>query len=305
MQLQALEGARDGCELRVRTKLSKLHPSQKAALDQALDAVNALVAIDAAVALHRIATKGDADAEEAEELSGSDATGPPADRLANHAAEATEAAVAEAIATAKEVAATAVAALSAEGAGGDLHSGDDRAERERVARESVEHLQALCTQVLARACTEAIGALCAYAARCRSEADRPSTPEPGAALEGALWVHALDWPFVSELERARWKARCLRKAGARLATVLSNVARQLGDEVKALRRELSTGLNSSPGGGSSGGGGEVVETTAALRQQLKGMATALRLDVSAGVDLVHEAVQLCAPVLCYVALGDC
>ena len=42
-----------------------------------------------------------------------------------------------------------------------------------------------------------------------------------------------------------------------------------------------------------------------MRQQLKTISTALRLDASAAVGMVHEAVQLCAPVLKYVALGDC
>ena len=39
--------------------------------------------------------------------------------------------------------------------------------------------------------------------------------------------------------------------------------------------------------------------------RLKSIATALRLDAAAAVEMVREAVQLCAPVMAYVALGDC
>ncbi|KOO36092.1 rab3 gtpase-activating protein catalytic subunit [Chrysochromulina tobinii] len=41
-----------------------------------------------------------------------------------------------------------------------------------------------------------------------------------------------------------------------------------------------------------------------LKQQVRALCTTIQLDASAAVAMVHEAAQLCAPVLSYVALGD-
>ena len=139
-------------------------------------------------------------------------------------------------------------------------------------------------------------AICEYGGRCRQESDQPSAPEPGAVLEGVPYVHGLDWPFVSELERARWKALCLRRARVKLSKTLKEVAKRLAKAAQAVRSELPT---------ASGGSHVSAEAVAAVRAQLKGISTSLRLDGGASIEMVHEAVQLCAPVLCYVALGDC
>ena len=68
--------------------------------------------------------------------------------------------------------------------------------------------------------------------------------------------------------------------------------------LRQVRREL-------PAGGSPSGGSGAPTEAAAMRQELKAITTALRLDAGAAAGMVHEAVTLCAPVLCYVALGDC
>jgi hypothetical protein len=133
-------------------------------------------------------------------------------------------------------------------------SGSSVAERAVVAQKGVAMLRALCTQCLAKVCEAALTALHAYAARCRLEADKPSQPEPGASLEGEPLVHALDWPFVSELERARWKALCLRAAAHRLTAILTTTAAEFAEAAGAIRRSLPAG-GASPGahGGASPG----------------------------------------------------
>jgi hypothetical protein len=196
------------------------------------------------------------------------------------------------------------------------------AERAVVAQKGVAMLRALCTQCLAKVCEAALTALHAYAARCRLEADKPSQPEPGASLEGEPLVHALDWPFVSELERARWKALCLRTAAHRLTAILTTTAAEFAEAAGAIRRSLPAG-GASPGahGGASPGahGGASREASPGhdatpaepldpalveLKQQVRALCTTIQLDASAAVAMVQEAAQLCAPVLSYVALGD-
>jgi hypothetical protein len=163
-------------------------------------------------------------------------------------------------------------------------------------------------------CEAALTALHAYAARCRLEADKPSQPEPGASLEGEPLVHALDWPFVSELERARWKALCLRAAAHRLTAILTTTAAEFAEAAGAIRRSLPAG-GASPGahGGASREASPGHDATPAepldpalveLKQQVRALCTTIQLDASAAVAMVHEAAQLCAPVLSYVALGD-
>ena len=209
-------------------------------------------------------------------------------------------------------------------------SGTSVTERAVVAQKGVAMLRALCTQCLAKVCEAALTALYAYAARCRLEADKPSQPEPGASLEGEPLVHALDWPFVSELERARWKALCLRAAAHRLTAILTTTAAEFAEAAGAIRRSLPAGGASpgahggaSPGahGGASPGahGGASREASPGhdatpaepldpalveLKQQVRALCTTIQLDASAAVAMVQEAAQLCAPVLSYVALGD-
>ena len=336
VMLQSLEGVKDGCALKVRAKLSKLAPSQRAALKDALGALEAQVSADTAT--------GGAAADDEDDMEGTDeASGPPTDRLSVHSAAAAELAVEAALARADGLAAEAVSAISrtlgegnddsaagsvackaasgvaeeeGEEGGGDVSGGADGnvPSEGELLRDAVDHLGALSTRTLAKLSTECLRALGEYAARCRLEADRPSTSEPGAVLEGVPWVHGLDWPFVSELERARWKAVCLRRAGVRLTRLVHLTASRLGEAALQIRRELpaaglSTGasLTGSPNGTHSGAiaAGVAAEDAAAMRLRLKGMSTALRLDAAAATEMVQEAVQLCAPVLCYVALGDC
>ena len=193
-------------------------------------------------------------------------------------------------------------------------SGSSVAERAVVAQKGVAMLRALCTQCLAKVCEAALTALHAYAARCRLEADKPSQPEPGASLEGEPLVHALDWPFVSELERARWKALCLRAAAHRLTAILTTTAAEFAEAAGAIRRSLPAG-GASPGahGGASREASPGNDATPAepldpalveLKQQVRALCTTIQLDASTAVAMVQEAAQLCAPVLSYVALGD-
>ena len=107
-------------------------------------------------------------------------------------------------------------------------------------------------------------------------------------------MHALDWPFVSELERAQWKARCLRCAGRRLAAIVREVARALGEALAAVKDAQQLQKQARDAANLS-----------ALRQQLKAVGTTLRLDTNAAVDMVGEALALTGPILSYVALGDC
>ena len=217
--------------------------------------------------------------------------------------------MASAVATAEMLAATAEAAVRGESVGTCGDSEDTAEARGQLVAESVEYMLALSVQCLARLCTTALRCLSAYAERCRLEADKPSAAEPGAVLEGELWVHGLDWPFVSELERARWKARCLHRAGERLIGILEDAARRLSATALSVGRALLASRPANNTGSLADGGDEVDESATEWRQrgeqQLKAMSTALRLDSSAAVGMVHEAVTLCVPVLYYVALGDC
>ena len=188
-------------------------------------------------------------------------------------------------------------------------SGSSMAERAVVAQKGVAMLHALCTQSLAKVCETALTALHAYAARCRLEADRPSQPEPGASLEGEPFVHALDWPFVSELERARWKALCLRAASHRLTTILTTTAAEFAEAAGAVRRSLPAGgasREASPGSAHHDAtpAEPLDPALVELKQQVRALCTTIQLDASAAVAMVQEAAQLCAPVLAYVALGD-
>ena len=287
-------------------------PLQRKALQEAFDTIEALVSesalradadadANASDAPHGLAAAKAADGHGGVDLDRvGDGDGPPTDRLARHAAASATATATAASSAGRSMGSVAAAAFTrgiSPGPGGAASDGDaerSMAERAKVAQKGVAALQALSSQCLANVCSLSLRAIHAYAARCRVEADKPSMPEPGATLQGEPWVHALDWPFVSELERARWKARCLRDAGRRLCSVLSSAAAELGEAAQVVRLALPSGPEASHDP-------EVV----ALKQAVKALSTAVRLDACAAIGMVQEAVQLCAPVLCYVALADC
>lgn len=339
MQLQALEGVADGCALRVQAKLARLAPCQRAALDEALSTLQQTVSeagLAAAAAEDEGGAKGEAEAE----------GGPPTDRLAQHAVATAKSTAAAASGAARAMAAAAAAAYvrgvspsppspvqtssapssptptptpTSALAGAPpppTTDGGAMSERRGLASKGVTNLHALASQGLANVCALVVRALFAYASRCRTEADRPSHPEPGAQLAGELWVHGLDWPFVSELERARWKARCLRVACVRLAAELHSAANELSEAARMMQQALAHAHPppqhppppQRPSTPQPAGPPPTTTASAelvALRQQVRALSTSIQLDVSAAVSMVHEAVQLCAPILCYVALADC
>jgi len=360
MMMQTLENMRDSCQHAVQFKLQRLAPSQRATLERALSGVEALVSeaalSEAPPRAPLISPPGQGKER------GAVVSGPPTDRLAQYASAGAQAEAARACRAARGMGAAAASALtrgvspglrpvappvgappvggppvgasppplrasgsasgSASSSASSSTSGSSVAERAVVAQKGVAMLRALCTQCLAKVCEAALTALHAYAARCRLEADKPSQPEPGASLEGEPLVHALDWPFVSELERARWKALCLRAAAHRLTAILTTTAAEFAEAAGAIRRSLPAG-GASPGahGGASPGahGGASREASPGhdatpaepldpalveLKQQVRALCTTIQLDASAAVAMVHEAAQLCAPVLSYVALGD-
>jgi len=360
MMMQTLENMRDSCQHAVQFKLQRLAPSQRATLERALSGVEALVSeaalSEAPPRAPLISPPGQGKER------GAVVSGPPTDRLAQYASAGAQAEATRACRAARGMGAAAASALtrgvspglrpvappvgappvggppvgasppplrasgsasgSASSSASSSTSGSSVAERAVVAQKGVAMLRALCTQCLAKVCEAALTALHAYAARCRLEADKPSQPEPGASLEGEPLVHALDWPFVSELERARWKALCLRAAAHRLTAILTTTAAEFAEAAGAIRRSLPAG-GASPGahGGASPGahGGASREASPGhdatpaepldpalveLKQQVRALCTTIQLDASAAVAMVQEAAQLCAPVLSYVALGD-
>lgn len=363
MRMQTLENMRDGCQHAVQFKLQRLAPSQRATLERALSGVEALVSeaalSEAPSRAPLISPLGQGKDK------GAVASGPPTDRLAQYASTGAQAVAARACRAARGMGAAAAGALT-RGISPGLRpvapplcgppfgsppidappvgasppplrasasasaSGSSVAERAVVAQKGVAMLHALCTQSLAKVCETALTALHAYAARCRLEADRPSQPEPGASLEGEPFVHALDWPFVSELERARWKALCLRAASHRLTTILTTTAAEFAEAAGAVRRSLPAGgasREASPGSAHHDAtpaepldlleralhASAHQDATPAepldpalveLKQQVRALCTTIQLDASAAVAMVQEAAQLCAPVLAYVALGD-
>jgi len=352
MMMQTLENMRDSCQHAVQFKLQRLAPSQRATLERALSGVEALVSeaalSEAPPRAPLISPPGQGKER------GAVVSGPPTDRLAQYASAGAQAEAARACRAARGMGAAAASALtrgvspglrpvappvgappvggppvgasppplrasgsasgSASSSASSSTSGSSVAERAVVAQKGVAMLRALCTQCLAKVCEAALTALHAYAARCRLEADKPSQPEPGASLEGEPLVHALDWPFVSELERARWKALCLRAAAHRLTAILTTTAAEFAEAAGAIRRSLPAG-GASPGahGGASREASPGHDATPAepldpalveLKQQVRALCTTIQLDASAAVAMVQEAAQLCAPVLSYVALGD-
>ena len=342
MRMQTLENMRDGCQHAVQFKLQRLAPSQRATLERALSGVEALVSeaalSEAPSRAPLISPLGQGKDK------GAVASGPPTDRLAQYASTGAQAVAARACRAARGMGAAAAGALT-RGISPGLRpvapplcgppfgsppidappvgasppplrasasasaSGSSVAERAVVAQKGVAMLHALCTQSLAKVCETALTALHAYAARCRLEADRPSQPEPGASLEGEPFVHALDWPFVSELERARWKALCLRAASHRLTTILTTTAAEFAEAAGAVRRSLPAGgasREASPGSAHHDAtpAEPLDPALVELKQQVRALCTTIQLDASAAVAMVQEAAQLCAPVLAYVALGD-
>ena len=93
------------------------------------------------------------------------------------------------------------------------------------------------------------------------------------------------------------------RPSASVRSLVCDAARRLGAAVQSVRRRLPQSTTSSPMG--SAELPPAAAESAALRQQLKAVSTAVRLDSSAATAMLHEAVHLSAPILCYVALGDC
>ena len=321
LELQGLEGVCDACSLRLRAKLGKMPPSQRSVLERELTAVEALLLED------------DEDEEGGGEGGGGGGQGggggggggaPPTDRLLSHVVSEMEAVL--------DGARLAIATVAAEctqqigGARPDAGPADDDAggdggeptgcataggegealaevaplsapERLRVARAGVGAIQAHASQCMARICAVALRALAGYAARCKREADTPSEPQPGATLEGEPWLHGLDWPFVSELERAKWKGACLRAAAARARALVSAETEPL----LAAAREVGALVEQAE----SAEAAEAEAERTALRGQLKALRTSTFLDRGAADAMLGEAAALSAPVLSYVALGDC
>ena len=123
-------------------------------------------------------------------------------------------------------------------------------------------------------------------ARCtRREADAPSEIEVDPSqLPSALLLHGLDWPFMSELERAQWKGRSLQQFRRDFDENVTRIADASLDAAQAVYR-------TRPG----------VESEA-LRRRLRKLSTAVHLDSGSAVSLVFEALQLFAPVLEYAAI---
>ena len=146
-------------------------------------------------------------------------------------------------------------------------------------------LHAHATRGLARYTSHALRALVDLARCTRREADAPSEIEVDPSqLPSALRLHGLDWPFMSELERAQWKGRSLQQFRRDFDENVTRIADASLDAAQAVYR-------TRPG----------VESEA-LRRRLRKLSTAVHLDSGSAVSLVFEAVQLFAPVLEYAAI---
>ncbi len=296
LRLTDLEGLRDACALRVETKLGRLSGRQRAELRSELALVEALVADG---------DDGDSDGEGggggAAEGGGGCATGtaPPTDRLASRA-EADMGAVRDATLSAvADIVSECVRTLREAGEASDAAGRLGPAARLESARAGVGAVQAHASHCLAHACAACLRCVGEYASTCKLMTDSPPESMPGARLEGEPWLHGLDWPFVSELERAKWKGHNLRDASSRLPPLVDAAAK----EMLAAARGIEAAVGSDVGDGDEEP--QCAAARAALRQQLKALKTSLFLDSSAAVAMVQEAGQLCAPILSYVALGDC
>ena len=154
---------------------------------------------------------------------------------------------------------------------------------------ALDSIQAHATHASARLCALSLQTLAQYAARCKQEADAPSAlvvGDAGAVAADAL-AHGLDWPFVSELERARWKAHALRALQEGIVGEIDALAQGCVDAAQKLAADAADG---------DGG--------AALKQRARALSTAVYLDSGAATALVQEAMAHFKPVLQYVALGD-
>ena len=125
---------------------------------------------------------------------------------------------------------------------------------------------------------------------------------------GALALGPRDVPLIAKfLGRATGRAvahvsaftRAIERAtsGNELRGIRADVRASIKD-IRGMAREIERELTPLGRAGAD-------EDAAAAKQHAKAISTALRLDSSAAVEMVQEAVQLCAPVLEYVALGDC
>ena len=183
-------------------------------------------------------------------------------------------------------------------------------------------LRAVATRALALQCAAALRVTREYASRCVREAEAPSAVQPCAQdLAPAEIAHGLDWPFVSELERAVWKARALRLLQARLLKYVDALTVHCAATAKALRAAAATAAaaaakppaNATPTGAPAAAKPDAAKPAPAvsaasaaeqLRPSLKQMATALQLDAGTALSLGQEALQLSCPALQLVALGE-
>ena len=125
------------------------------------------------------------------------------------------------------------------------------------------------------------------------EADSPSPVQPCSELQPAEMVHGLDWPFVSELERAVWKARCLLQLHTAYLGRVEALAARCTEATQAVQRALSAAQPPLP-----------AADHAALKQLLKRTSTTLQLDSGAAIALGQEAQQHLFPVLQHACLAE-
>jgi len=156
-----------------------------------------------------------------------------------------------------------------------------------LAKDGMLSIEACAALGLAQLCAMALRVLVGYGARCRQEADRPSKPQPDTELSVDDRVHALDCTFVTELERARWKGRCVRAMRIAFTRCIEEVSQGCLDAARKLHRavQLSSGAKD-------------------LNQVLKAVSSAVYLDSGSAISLVQEATQCYMPILHYIASGD-
>ena len=320
-QLEALEKMRDGCAVRADLKLARLGASQRGAFNATFETLRALLASDD----DDDAGGGGGGGGRAEAAEAAGAAGPPTSRLASHAVEALmapalEGSLAELRGWTEECEKALLNTASAADGGGEASGGDSGearaggesggggggsgksdtaepvaapsdADRAARARECVSGLRGVATRALAMQCAAALRTTREYAARCMREAEAPSAVQPCAELAPAEMAHGLDWPFVSELERAVWKARALHGLQAALLSNIDALTAHCAAAAKTLRAHAAAAAAPA-------------SAAEQLRPLLKQMATALQLDAGTAISLGQEALQLSCPALQLVALGE-
>ena len=110
-------------------------------------------------------------------------------------------------------------------------------------------------------------------------------------------MRGLDWPFVSELERATWQARSLALLKAEFASWTAELRDSCTAEIAeiAALSEQMEGDDASP---------ELADLGALLEREVADAALAARLAAAAATERTATACAECAPILEYVALRD-